>query len=128
MRYAEEVETQLRLKREQEAADMVEEESEEESEEEEEKAASSVPEDGKEKDGGNGAPSDEAGPSGQSAAQQEERDRLGNEFVEYMKVRFMAGEDGEFVNYAQIDADRSLDEAWAKEAAQDAEDAYFDDV
>lgn len=48
------------------------------------------------------------------------------ELVKEMKARFLAGEE-EDVDYGAIDADDSLDEHWAREAQQDAEDKYFDE-
>jgi hypothetical protein len=43
-----------------------------------------------------------------------------------LQSRFLLGLDGEHQEYADIDGDASLDEAWAAQQAQDAEDAYFD--
>jgi hypothetical protein len=43
-----------------------------------------------------------------------------------LQSRFLLGLDGEHQEYADIDADVTLDEAWAAQQAQDAEDAYFD--
>jgi hypothetical protein len=59
------------------------------------------------------------------SAQQQAENR--EEFLSIMKARFLAG-DEEGVNYDAIDKDASLDEHWAKEEQQDAEDKYFDDV
>jgi hypothetical protein len=59
------------------------------------------------------------------SAQQQAENR--EEFLSIMKARFLAG-DEEGVNYDVIDKDASLDEHWAKEEQQDAEDKYFDDV
>jgi len=55
-----------------------------------------------------------------------DRDARLAEFGRVMRERFLSGEDGEHVDYAAMDADVSLDDTWRKEAAQDAEDAYFD--
>jgi Coiled-coil domain containing protein (DUF2052) len=44
-----------------------------------------------------------------------------------MHQRFLAGED-EGVDYRTVDRDASLDDDWAAEQQQDAEDAYFDAV
>jgi hypothetical protein len=44
-----------------------------------------------------------------------------------MEARFLDGEDLEFVNYADIDADHGLDDHWLEEQGRDAEAAYFDD-
>jgi Coiled-coil domain containing protein (DUF2052) len=43
-----------------------------------------------------------------------------------MRSRFLAGEDAEFVDYATIDADASLDDVWAREETLDAQERYFD--
>lgn len=52
--------------------------------------------------------------------------RRRQDFLVEMQHRFLEGMDGEHHSYAAIDADVSLDDDWAKEQAQDAEDAYFD--
>lgn len=44
-----------------------------------------------------------------------------------MHQRFLAGED-DGVDYQKLDRDASLDDDWAAEQQQDAEDAYFDTV
>ena len=44
-----------------------------------------------------------------------------------MQAHFLSGDD-EGVDYAAIDADASLDEDFAREMQQDAEDAYFGDI
>lgn len=74
-----------------------------------------------------------------AAAQQQQQQRLGrvdmgpdamarrrHDFLLEMQHRFLDGLDGEHQDYAAIDADSTLDDDWAKEQAQDAEDAYFD--
>jgi hypothetical protein len=43
-----------------------------------------------------------------------------------MQHRFLDGLDGEHQDYTEIDGDVGLDEDWAQQQAQDAEDAYFD--
>lgn len=48
------------------------------------------------------------------------------DFLDEMQTRFLSGKDDQNVDYAQIDADVGLDDAWAAQQAQDAEDAYFD--
>jgi hypothetical protein len=48
-------------------------------------------------------------------------------FVSEMQQRFLQGQEGE-CDYGAIDRDEALDEDWGREAAQDAEDAYFEDV
>jgi hypothetical protein len=52
--------------------------------------------------------------------------RRRHDFLQEMQHRFLDGLDGEHQDYAVIDADTSLDDYWAREQAQDAEDAYFD--
>lgn len=44
-----------------------------------------------------------------------------------MEARFLAGEDSEFVDYADIDADQQLDDHWIEQRGRDAEDAYFNE-
>lgn len=55
------------------------------------------------------------------AMQQRRRD-----FLDEMQSRFLSGMDQQSVDYAVIDANVALDDAWAAQQAQDAEDAYFD--
>jgi hypothetical protein len=52
--------------------------------------------------------------------------RRRQEFLLEMQHRFLDGLDGEHQDYGAIDADTTLDDDWAKQQAQDAEDAYFD--
>lgn len=47
------------------------------------------------------------------------------QLIEVMSTRFLNGEDGEYVNYAEIDADERLDDFVAIQ--RDAEDRYFAD-
>lgn len=49
-------------------------------------------------------------------------------FEAFMRQRFLAGGDAEFVDYRDIDNDAQLDEFWAREEAQDAQERYFSDV
>lgn len=53
-----------------------------------------------------------------------------HDFLNDMRARFLCGEDSEYVSYAAIDADASLDdeEHLRREQDQDAEDAYFDGI
>ncbi|KIZ05460.1 hypothetical protein MNEG_2504 [Monoraphidium neglectum] len=85
-------------------------------------------------DGANGAagPGSEAAAGGAAvgspdAAQAAQRRR---EFLMDMRGRFLCGEDKDYVDYSEIDADASLDdeEHVRRQQDQDAEDAYFDDV
>ena len=47
-------------------------------------------------------------------------------FARVMRERFLSGKEvAAHVNYAAVDSDAALDERWAREAGQDAEDAYF---
>lgn len=48
------------------------------------------------------------------------------DFLQEMQTRFLLGLDGEAHDYAAIDANSSLDDHWAAQEAQDAQDAYFD--
>eukprot|EP00887_Chlorella_sp_A99_P000172 scaffold13.g172.t1 len=57
---------------------------------------------------------------------EEERADYAAAFLDLMKQRFLHGGDAQHVDYCAIDADASLDEDWAREERQDAEDAYFD--
>ncbi|KAG7400309.1 hypothetical protein PHYBOEH_006249 [Phytophthora boehmeriae] len=45
------------------------------------------------------------------------------QLIEVMSTRFLQGDDGEYVDYAKIDADETLDD-W-EEMQRDAEDKYF---
>ncbi len=48
-------------------------------------------------------------------------------FARLMRERFVDGrEDAAAVDYQAVDSDTALDERWARLAAQDAEDAYFE--
>ncbi|GMF65482.1 unnamed protein product [Phytophthora lilii] len=53
-------------------------------------------------------------------------DERRQQLVEIMSARFLNGEDGEYVNYAEIDADETLDDF--DEIQRDAEDRYFADT
>jgi hypothetical protein len=46
--------------------------------------------------------------------------------LETMKMRFLDGEDHEFVDYPAIDSDATLDDFWAKQETLDAQERYFD--
>lgn len=48
------------------------------------------------------------------------------DFLDEMQSRFLSGLDIDSVDYAAIDGDVQLDEVWAAQQAQDAEDAYFE--
>ncbi|RLN49556.1 hypothetical protein BBJ29_004966 [Phytophthora kernoviae] len=45
------------------------------------------------------------------------------QLIEVMSTRFLQGEDGEYVNYTEIDSDETLDDL--DEIQRDAEDRYF---
>ena len=47
-------------------------------------------------------------------------------FRAIMRRRFLDGEEHAHIDYGLIDGDATLDDFWACEAAQDAQDAYFD--
>jgi hypothetical protein len=53
-------------------------------------------------------------------------DERRQQLVEVMSARFLTGEDSEYVKYAEIDADETLDDY--EEMQRDAEDRYFADV
>eukprot|EP00045_Choanoeca_perplexa_P015658 m.200089 g.200089 ORF g.200089 m.200089 type:complete len:287 (-) comp17049_c0_seq6:3015-3875(-) len=59
-----------------------------------------------------------------TALPEEERLRLQTEFERMMQERFLAGLDSEFVDYATIDTDETLDDL--KTLTRDAEEAWFD--
>ncbi|CAI5727638.1 hypothetical protein KXD40_005649 [Peronospora effusa] len=52
-------------------------------------------------------------------------DERRKQLIQIMSTRFLDGEDGEYVNYAEIDADETLDDL--VEMQRDAEDRYFAD-
>ncbi|CAI5742408.1 unnamed protein product [Peronospora destructor] len=52
-------------------------------------------------------------------------DERRKELIQIMSTRFLNGEDGEYVNYVEIDADETLDDL--DEMQRDAEDRYFAD-
>ncbi|KAG9155810.1 hypothetical protein Leryth_004065 [Lithospermum erythrorhizon] len=49
-------------------------------------------------------------------------------FTFVMHQKFLSGEDHEHMDYTEIDENETLDDHWIKEANQDAEEKYFDDV
>ncbi|KAI7841196.1 hypothetical protein COHA_005162 [Chlorella ohadii] len=68
----------------------------------------------------------EAGPSFVRISEAEAQENAAA-FLDTMRQRFLAGQDAG-VDYAAIDADAELDEDWAAQQQQDAEDAYFADA
>lgn len=71
-----------------------------------------------------------AGPVREAAAQPSEEDIMADQeneevLVSIMQARFLSGEDTA-VNYKEIDNDVSLDNDWALQADQDAQDKYFE--
>ena len=48
------------------------------------------------------------------------------DFMALMQQRFLAGDDHEHVDYAAIDKNASLDDDWAAQAEEDAQEKYFD--
>ena len=48
------------------------------------------------------------------------------DFVQMMQQRFLCGRDHEHVNYPDIDANVTLDDDWAAQANEDAQEKYFD--
>ena len=66
----------------------------------------------------------------EAAAQPSEEDIMAGQeneevLVSIMQARFLSGEDTS-VNYKDIDNDVSLDNDWALQADQDAQDKYFE--
>lgn len=55
----------------------------------------------------------------------QEQATLREEFASLMRVRFLAGKD-KGVDYAAIDADATLDDAFLGEMERDVEEAWFD--
>lgn len=86
-------------------------EEEEQEEEEEEDDSSSEEEETKESEGGDYS---------KASINIEERRR---QLVEIMSARFLHGDDGEYINYAEVDADEALDDL--DEMDRDAQDRYF---
>ncbi|DBA84953.1 TPA: hypothetical protein ACH3X2_005694 [Trebouxia sp. C0005] len=48
------------------------------------------------------------------------------DFLALMHQRFLAGDDKEYVDYAAIDKNAALDDDWAAQAEDDAQEKYFD--
>ena len=48
------------------------------------------------------------------------------DFLALMHQRFLAGDDKEYVDYAAIDKNATLDDDWAAQAQDDAQEKYFD--
>lgn len=62
-----------------------------------------------------------------SLSLEEMQDRM-DQFTYIMQQKFLSGEDHQHMDYSRIDKDESLDDHWMKEANDDAEEKYFDDV
>lgn len=58
----------------------------------------------------------------------EEMQDLMDQFMHIMQQKFLSGEDHQYLDYSKIDEDVTLDDHWMKEANQDAEEKYFDDI
>ncbi|KAL8497902.1 hypothetical protein ACS0TY_021302 [Phlomoides rotata] len=58
---------------------------------------------------------------------EEMQDRM-EQLVYIMQQKFLSGEDHQHLDYSKIDEDETLDDHWMREANQDAEEKYFDDV
>ncbi|KAL8053720.1 hypothetical protein ABFX02_05G091600 [Erythranthe guttata] len=50
------------------------------------------------------------------------------QFTSVMQHKFLSGKDEQHLDYSKIDEDETLDDHWMKEANQDAEEKYFDDI
>ena len=55
-----------------------------------------------------------------------DRAQYHEDFLQMMQQRFLSGKDHEHTNYAVIDANVALDDDWAAEAEEDAQEKYFD--
>lgn len=64
---------------------------------------------------------------GPSLSAEEMEDRM-DQFTHVMQQKFLSGDDHQHLDYSKIDEDESLDDHWMREANQDAEEKYFDDV
>ncbi|KAM7494006.1 hypothetical protein LguiB_028615 [Lonicera macranthoides] len=64
---------------------------------------------------------------GQSLSTEEMEDRM-DQFTFVMQQKFMSGDAHQHLDYSKINEDESLDDHWMREANQDAEEKYFDDV
>ncbi|XP_042018623.1 coiled-coil domain-containing protein 97-like [Salvia splendens] len=62
-----------------------------------------------------------------SLSVEEMQDRM-EQFMYVMQQKFLSGEDHQHLDYSNIDEDVTLDDHWMKEANQEAEEKYFDDV
>lgn len=67
-------------------------------------------------------------PTGRGSLSYEEMNDRMDQFTEMMQMKFLSGEDHQYVDYKRIDEDVRLDDRWMKEAIQDAEEKYFDDI
>ncbi|CDP08315.1 unnamed protein product [Coffea canephora] len=77
--------------------------------------------------GNNGQPTASKPAEEESLSLEEMQDRM-DQFIYIMKQKFLSGEDHQHMDYSKIDEDESLDDHWMKEANDDAEEKYFDDV
>ncbi|KAK6138167.1 hypothetical protein DH2020_028103 [Rehmannia glutinosa] len=66
-------------------------------------------------------------PEANSLLSEEMQDRI-DQFTHIMQQKFLSGEDHQHLDYTKIDEDETLDDHWMKEASQDAEEKYFDDI
>ncbi|KAL0372983.1 UNVERIFIED_CONTAM: hypothetical protein Scaly_0979900 [Sesamum calycinum] len=67
-------------------------------------------------------------PSGHDSLSSEEMQDRMDQFMYIMQQKFLSGEDHQHLDYSKIDEDETLDDHWMKEANQDAEEKYFDDI
>ncbi|KAM7494014.1 hypothetical protein LguiB_028623 [Lonicera macranthoides] len=51
-----------------------------------------------------------------------------DQFTLVMQQKFMSGDGHQHLDYSKINEDESLDDHWMREANQEAEEKYFDDV
>ncbi|KAK6150687.1 hypothetical protein DH2020_015619 [Rehmannia glutinosa] len=66
-------------------------------------------------------------PEANSLLSEKMQDRM-DQFTHIMQQNFLSGEDHQHLDYSKIDEDETLDDHWMKEASQDAEEKYFDDI
>ncbi|KAK4400463.1 hypothetical protein Sango_1152400 [Sesamum angolense] len=78
--------------------------------------------------GGNNQQFTAVEPSGHDSLSSEEMQDRMDQFMYIMQQKFLSGEDHQHLDYSKIDEDETLDDHWMKEANQDAEEKYFDDI
>lgn len=82
----------------------------------------------RDQDGGNNQEFTAVEPSWPDGLSSEEMQDRMDQFMYIMQQKFLSGEDHQHLDYSKIDEDETLDDHWMKEANQDAEEKYFDDI